>query len=66
MFAVCRERGGGGVFSVVVCKMKDVPQTQQMKPPASIQTLHCFMKTLKTLTIFSHFDLHVLTLGQYS
>ena len=43
-FVCCVQRGvgGGGVgrmFSFLVCKMKDVSQTQQTKPPASIRRL---------------------------
>ena len=67
LFAVCRE-----VVSFVVCKMTDVPQTNQTEPPASLRRLKevvgyklCYIKTLlRTRTISSHLDL--LTLGQYS
>ena len=44
LFAVCRG-GGGGVFSFVVCKMKNVSQTQQTKPPASIHRLKILLIT---------------------
>ena len=41
--------GGGGVvgwmFSFVVCKMKDITQTQQTKPPASIRRLKILLIT---------------------
>ena len=45
---LCAEGGGGGVgrmFSFVVCKMKDVSQTQQTKPPASIRRLKILLIT---------------------
>ena len=46
---VQREGGGGGgvgrMFSFVVCKMKDVSQTQQTKAPASIRRLKILLIT---------------------
>ena len=48
MFAVCRGGEGGAVgrmFSFVVCKMKDVSQTQQTKPSASIRRLKILLIT---------------------
>ena len=48
LFAVSRV-----VVSFVVCKVRDSSQTHQTKLPAT-QTLYCFIKTLRTLTISSH------------
>ena len=42
---VCCVQGGGRMFSFVVCKMKDVSQTQQTKPPASIRRLKILLIT---------------------
>ena len=47
-FVRCVQREGGGVgrmFSFVVCKMKDVSQTQQTKPSASIRRLKILLIT---------------------
>ena len=45
-FVCCVQRKGGGwMFLFVVCKMKDVSQTQQKKPPASIRRLKILLIT---------------------
>ena len=45
-FVCCVQREGWGwMFLFVVCKMKDVSQTQQTKPPASIRRLKILLIT---------------------